>query len=144
MNKPIILAASHRAKLTNLLADRGSRTFRRQDLAALLYPLTNPRSRPRADALAAAVIQEASKKGDIRREGHLHWVRVDSQRRLKSGRVVVELDTAKQLALETRVPSKWAACDLETGEIWMGAENGWVRPTAQFLAELKAMLASTI
>lgn len=141
MSTSIALNPSHRAKLASLLAERGSNTFRRQDLAALLYPLTSPRSRPRADALAAAVIQEAAKKGEIRRDGHLHWVRVDNTRRLRSGRPVPELETSTHLLLDTKVPSKWAACDLETGEIWMGAEKGWVRPSAEFMADLKSLLA---
>lgn len=135
------LTPLHRAKVTSFLAERGSKTFRRQDLASLLYPMTSPRSRPRADALAAVAILEAAKKGDIRREGHLHWVRVDQTRRLKSGRTVPELQTTQQLVLDTKVPSKWAACDLETGEVWMGAEKGWVRPSAVFMSELKSLLS---
>jgi len=141
MTKPG-LNPSHRAKVTSFLADRGSMTFRRQDLASLLYPMTNPRSRPRADALAAAAIQEAAKKGEIRREGHLHWVRVDQTRRLKSGRAVQELDTTQQLVLDTKVPAKWAACDLETGEVWMGSQKGWVRPSAEFMSELRSLLVN--
>ena len=137
------LTPLHHAKFASFLAERGSKPFRRQDVASTFFsPMTNPRNRPLADALAAAAVQGAAKKGEIRREGHLHWVRVDQTRRLKSGRAVPELEITQKLVLDTKVPSKWAACDLETGEVWMGAEKGWVRPSSVFMSELKALLSS--
>ena len=84
------------------------------------------------------------KQDDIRREGHLHGVRVDQTRRLRSGRTVPELDTSQQLVLATKVPAKWATCDLETGEVWMGSEKGWGRPSAEFMSELKHLFTNGI
>lgn len=134
------ITAAHRAKLTQLLADFGSKRFRRSDLEKLMYPLTNPRSHDRANMIAEAVIREAAAKGQVRREGHVHWQRVDFTRKTLEGRVVPELAAPMALTLNTKVPAKWASIDLETGQVYMGTERGWANASAEFLAELKTAL----
>ena len=116
--------------------------FRRQQLTALLYPLTSPRSRLRAESIAQAFIKELAKAGEIQRNGHLHWVKVSRKRTLRSGRDVPELPEMVALTLQTRCPDKWAAVDLETGEVWMGAGAGWKRATKGQEAEIGACLAA--
>jgi hypothetical protein len=39
---------------------------------------------------------------------------------LKDGRVVEELEVARQLMVKTRCPDKWVLIDLETGEQYRG------------------------
>lgn len=135
------ITAKHRAALTSLLATVGETPFRRSDLAKLLYPMTSPRSHPRATELAGPVMTESAKESLIRRHGHVHWVRVASHRRSLTGRTLVELAAPISLSLHTKVPSKWACVDLETGEVWSGSEKGFVRASAEVLAELKGFVA---
>lgn len=144
ITKPTIkveVRAQHRQALNAFLDARGT-PFRRQDLAAKFYPMTTPRSRERADALAKKVMDELAKEGKIVRHGHLHWEKTSAKRSLRSGREIPELSEPMTLTLKTRCPEKWAAVDLETGEIWMGsAKSGWTRPTAQQSQELGALLS---
>lgn len=133
---------SHSALLDSLLAERGVRPFRRSELADLIYPHTRPRSYESADTLAAAVIKEAAQRGLIVRDGHQHWKRSAASRQLKSGRTVAEQDTATDLVLTTKVPSKWLAVDLETGEFWQGTPEGsWTRAGYTPNVDLQAVLA---
>lgn len=103
--------------------------------------MTAPRSHPKATELAGLVISEAGKDGLIRREGHVHWVRVASHRKALSGRRLVELPAPMDLSVNTKVPSKWAFVDLETGEVFAGSEQGLVRASSALLAELKPVVA---
>jgi len=119
---------SHR-RVTKAFLDGVVGPFRRQDLTAALYPHTSPRSRPVADRLAQMLMIEMSRAGEIVRHGHLHWKKVDSQRRLRNGKTVPELSGLSTLKVQTRCPEKWAAVDMETGEIWVGTPKGWSRAT---------------
>jgi hypothetical protein len=125
-NPKAVIRASHRLAAGAFL-EALEGPFRRQQLAAVLYPHTSPRSRPAADRLAQVIMVELSGSGSIQRHGHLHWVKVSKERVLRSGRVVPELDEQASLSLNTRCPQKWAAVDLETGEVWMGNRQGWRR-----------------
>ncbi|MBV7542076.1 hypothetical protein [Acidovorax sp. sic0104] len=133
--------ASHR-KVCESFMDSRTTPFRRQDLAAKLYPLTTPRSRDRADILAKKLMDELAKQGRIIRHGHLHWQQVSKSRKLHSGREVPELNKTVTMKLDTRCPQKWAAIDMESGEVWMGDSKGlWTRPTTEQMAELADQLA---
>lgn len=103
--------------------------------------MTSPRSRPRATELAGLVMNGAAKDGIIRRDGHVHWARVASHRTSLGGRKLVELPAPMELPINTKVPSKWAFVDLETGEVFAGSEKGLVRASSEFLAELKPVVA---
>jgi len=124
-----------RMAFTSLLDRLGTGTFRRQDLQEVLYPMTKPRDRDRASALADALIRQAAKAGQVVRHGHLHWAKVQSVRRLISGREAPEQSEVVALTLSTRVPDKWVALDLETGEVWAGTPGGWKRATPERVAE---------
>jgi len=120
--------ASHR-RIARTFLDGVVGPFRRQDLAAALYPHTSPRSRPTADKLAELLMTEMAKDGEIGRHGHVHWTKVSTQRRLRNGKTVPELSNLSTLDVQTRCPEKWAAVDMETGEIWVGTPKGWSRAT---------------
>jgi hypothetical protein len=123
------------------LETQGDKPFRRQDIAALLYPLTSPRSRGAASAQAHQVIQAARRAGKLVKAGHVHWKQVTlNERVLKSGRVVRESHELKALTLSTRCPAKWLALDLETGDIWAGTEKGWTRAPYASIAEAREAL----
>ncbi len=136
--------ANHRKAFEHLLETKGTEQFRRSDLAKTIYPLTNPRSRERSEDIATALIHEAAQGGRLQRRGHLHWVRVESGRTLKSGRTVPELDKLIDLTITTRCTGKWACVDLETGEVWVpDAAGRWKRPDQAALAEVKTALSKT-
>lgn len=139
MEKKVQVTAAMSAQLDALLAVKGGDRFRRSDLAARLYNLTNPRSRPRSDALADAVIKVAAKAGKIVRTGHQHWVRASAQRTLRSGRGVAEVAEMVKLPISTYCPDKWVSVDMETGSVWVGTAAGWKRAPAAISAELKAL-----
>jgi hypothetical protein len=124
-----------RAALAQLLDEVGNARFRRQDLAAKIYPLTNPRDRKRADAVATVLMQEMAKQGKLIRDGQVHWRKVVAARTLSSGRTVAEHDPPITLQLTTRAPDKWVAVDLETGEAWLGNPGGWERAPASAVTE---------
>lgn len=140
--KPVksALRDSHRKAVEDLL-DTVSGAFRRSALSQALYPLTSPRSRPRADQLADAVLKELSKAGRIQRQGHLHWIKVARERTLITGRTVPELEEAVNLTLTTRCPRKWLAVDMETGDVVVGDTKGWQRGTADDCLAATACLA---
>lgn len=135
MTQTTKIKPSHRQAAAAFL-DGLAGPFRRQQLAALLFSRISPRSRPVADKLAQAIMREMADKGVIVRHGHLHWVKVSSQRTLRSGRVVPELPELAKLNLTTRCPEKWAAVDMETGEVWVGCNAGWIRASKQQEAEI--------
>lgn len=135
----ITLAMSR--ELTSLLAEKGSDRFRRSDLSARVYILTTPRSRPRADVIADALIKKAASEGVIVRTGHQHWVKTASVRKLKSGGVIAESSQPVELLLNTRCPGKWLSVDLETGDIWHGSLAGWKRASLKMIEELRALLS---
>lgn len=135
----IELTLRHRAALQSLLDRQGQEPFRRSDLMALIFPMTNPRSRDRANDIADLLINEAAKAGTVTRHGHLHWVKVSSVRKLLSGRQVAELADNVNLTLTTKCPTKWMAVDLESGEIWTGTNDGsWTRASSDLRAEVAA------
>ena len=115
--------------------------FRKSAISQAIYPLTVPRSREVAGQLAAKLLRELAGAGRVQRHGHQHWVKVISERTLRSGRRVPELPSVIDLALTTRCPTKWLSIDLETGELWAGSPSGWRRATEQERAEALALLA---
>ena len=94
--------------------------FRKSAISQAIYPLTVPRSHEVAGQLAGKLLRELAGAGRVQRHGHQHWVKVISERTLRSGRRVPELPSVIDLALTTRCPTKWLSIDLETGELWAG------------------------
>ncbi len=130
------LTAAQERALNTLIEQQGDKPFRRQDLAALMYPLTRPRSRDAADRVAAKCIQRLLGAKRLVKAGHVHWKLVVPQERLlRSGRRVPELPAPQDLTLKTRCPHKWVSVDLETGDVWVGSESGWTRAPAAVVAE---------
>ncbi|CAN7751327.1 hypothetical protein LJR066_006692 [Acidovorax sp. LjRoot66] len=135
----IELTPRHRTALQSLFDSKGQEPFRRTDLMPLVYPMTSPRSRDRANDIADLLIQEAAKAGTVARHGHLHWVKLSAERKLLSGRQVAELADNVNLTLTTKCPTKWMAVDLESGEIWTGTNDGsWTRASSDLRAEVAA------
>ena len=128
------LSDKHRRVLAEVLANFGSRPFRRSDVANHMYPLTAPRSHVKADAFAEAAMREAAGLGKIRRHGHVHWIGVDHTRRLLDGTPVAELEKPVPLTLNTKCPDKWAAIDLETGQVWMSRNGQWTKASSYVAA----------
>lgn len=123
------------------LEQRGDKPFRRQDIAALLYPLGRPRDTKTSDLLADRFIQQARREGKLIKAGHVHWKQVTlDERVLKSGRVVRDLPEPIDVKLTTRCPSKWLAVDLETGDIWAATEKGWTRAPYKAIEEAREAL----
>jgi hypothetical protein len=117
--------------------------FRRQQLAQAIYPHTTPRSRDRADQIAQSLMVEMARSGAIQRHAHLHWVKVATKRILRSGREVPELQgPVPPLSLDTRCPQKWAALDMETGEVMVGTAQGWRRATRAQQAEVAVCMGT--
>lgn len=131
---PPVVRPAHR-KAVEALLDKVAGPFRRSTLSAVLYPLTSPRSRDAADALANAILRDMAKEGLIQRYGHLHWESVTQRRTLQSGRAVPELNTTVSLPLITRCPEKWVAIDLETGQVWAGSQKGQWTPASAEVAD---------
>lgn len=66
-----------------------------------------------------------------------------NNRTLKSGRSVPEQDNTVALTIETRCPAKWAALDMETGEVWMADATGrWKRASEDLMQEVKSAVGS--
>lgn len=134
-------STSHLRVFSHFLESVGQEPFRCSGVAEQLYPLINPRSQERADAIAQALIGDAAKSGQIQRHGHLNWMRVTRGRALKSGRSVPELDREVVLTTSTRCPGKWASVDLETGEVWVADDLGrWKRAGEAALADLNGAI----
>lgn len=110
-------------------------------MSKILYPLTNPRSYPKADNLADILIRDLALAGKIQRHGHLHWIKIKKDCILRCGRSVPELDGVVELSLSTHCPKKWVSIDLETGDVWVGDIKGWRRATAIELDDAKKVLA---
>lgn len=119
----------------------GPNPFRLSALTQLLYPKTSPRSREKAERIAAQLIQRAHKAGEIGRHGHLHWVRLTQGRTLVSGRKVPEHTELHSLRVETHCPDKYVLVDLETGCLWQGTARSWVRAADPAISEARAILA---
>lgn len=133
--------ATHRKAVESVL-DATDGPFRRSALSQALYALTTPRSREVADRIADKLLREMASTGRIQRHGHLHWLKVKQQRKLRSGRMVPELPETISLALTTRCPAKWFSVDLETGDVWVGTQSGWRRATAAERDEASACFAN--
>lgn len=125
--KLVVSSAHRRAAETFLDAVEGP--FRRAGLSKALYGLTAPRSGTTADRIADALMRELAKAGRIQRHGHLHWVKVSKERKLRSGRVVPERNNVAELRLTTRCPDKWLAVDLENGTVFAGGNGRWRKAT---------------
>ncbi|AYN19528.1 hypothetical protein D3M96_02640 [Alcaligenes aquatilis] len=126
--RPPVLTVDLRQAFEQFLDEQGDRIFIRSDLARYLYPLTEPRSRGGAGYLADLLIRQSCEEGKLVRRGHRYWGRPGSRRRLLSGAEIEELDVPVELIVRTRVPEKWLAADLETGELWVaGVTRQWVR-----------------
>jgi len=143
MKKKKSIGVRHLKAATDFLDQRQS-TFRRSDISEVMYPLTSPRSRPAAEALADAAIQALFKTGRIVRHGHLHWKTVEATRTLLSGRKIPELPATAYLSLQTRSPQKWVCFDLETGDVWAGSAGGWRRAPSELLIETGDCIAAVM
>ena len=124
-------------------SDKGKR-FRLSDLSALLYPLTSPRSHDLAKEHANYLIGKAARARRVKRSGHLHWeaIEISSGRKLVDGRTVPEVAELRKLTLTTHCVGKWAAIDLETGEIYEGAPTGWRKASPASMESLQVALAA--
>lgn len=122
---------------------QGDKPFRRQQLAEALRPHTSPRSLDTAGRLADIFIQRMRGTNQLAKAGHVHWkFIVPTERTLKSGRTVSDMPEVMKLDLSTRCPQKWAAVDLETGQVWMGSADGWKRADATIRAEVSTLVNS--
>jgi hypothetical protein len=121
---------------------QGAMPFRRSDLAEVLRPHISPRSLAMAGNLADVFIQRTRAENKLVKAGHVHWrFVVPVERTLHSGRVVPELPEIKKLSLDTRCPEKWAAVDLQTGEVYVGSPDSWKRADGGVRGEIAAILA---
>lgn len=137
--KPI---SSTHLKAANRFLEEHKGAFRRSDLAKVIYPLTNPRSNQKAQAVAGQIIGDwYACQGKVAKAGHVHWEAVAQQsRRLITAGVAVELPELVDLPVKTRAPSSMMLVDLATGEVWVGDRQGWKRARkAQFLEVAKAL-----
>lgn len=134
------IKSSHRRAVEAAL-DSLAGPFRKSSISQVLYPLTVPRSHEVAGYIAAKLLRELAGAGRVQRHGHQHWIKVISERALRSGRQVPELPSVVDLTLTTRCPTKWLSIDLETGDAWAGTPSGWKRATEQERAEALALLA---
>ena len=142
--KGLVVKVAHMGALRKLLGSIGQQRFRLADLSSQIYPLTNPRSREAANELASRVLRAAAKEGVIRREGHLHWIKVERGRKLINGEVGAELEQVVTVSVGTRCPEKWVAVDLETGEVFAGTNKGeWKRASAQQVKAATEALAKS-
>lgn len=131
-----VSAAQERA-FASFVETQGDKRFRRQDLATVLYRGTSPRSMDAARALADVFIQRLQSTSKLVKDGHVHWrMVVADERTLLSGRTVPDLPEVMQLGLDTRCPQKWASVDMETGQVWVGAADGWKRADTAVCAEV--------
>jgi hypothetical protein len=136
-----VSAAQERA-FAGFVEAQGDKPFRRQDLAEVLQRHTTPRSMDTARKLADVFIQRLQATNKLVKAGHVHWrLVVSDERTLKSGRTVPDLAEVMKLVLDTRCPQKWAAVDLETGQGWVGAADGWKRADDTVRAEAAVILA---
>lgn len=137
----VLVVRDVHSRAVSAFIDLRNDTFRRSDVSKILYPLTTPRSHPKADKLADVLMRELARAGKIQRHGHLHWIKVNKDRKLRCGRSVPELDGVVKLPLSTHCPRKWISIDLETGDVWIGDVKGWRRATAAERNDAKAVLA---
>lgn len=52
------------------------------------------------------------------------------QRTLLNGAKVEAHEHVRRLSINTKAPRKWVAVDTETGELWVGSNDGWQRADA--------------
>lgn len=139
---PTIVRASHERAFAAFVEAQGAKPFRRQDLAEVLRPHTTPRSLETARRLADVFLERLRTTNKVEKAGHVHWrLVVPAERKLHSGRMVPELPEVQKLALDTRCPQKWAAVDLETGQVWAGSTTGWKSADGVVRTEVAAILA---
>jgi len=50
---------------------------------------------------------------------------------LQNNLQVEELDEPEEITLRTKCPEKWAAVDMETGDIWVREDDDWKRATKE-------------
>lgn len=101
-----------------------------------------PRSDETARRLADVFIERMRATNRLVKAGHVHWrFVVGTERKLHSGRMVPELPESQPLTLNTRCPQKWAAVDLQTGQVYTGSTSGWQGADGPVRAEIAAILA---
>lgn len=137
------VSAAQRTAFGKFIETQGGKRFRRQDVAKELYRVTSPRSMDAANQLADVFIENLRATNQLVKDGHVHWrIVVAEERTLKSGRTVPDLPEVMQLDLSTRCPQKWAAVDLETGQVWVGSTEGLKRADDTVRAEVAAIVAA--
>lgn len=99
--------------------------FRRQDVAKVLYALTNPRNHTRANDVAEVLMRECAVAGQIIKDGHLHWKCVTQTVTLMDGATIPVMDSSVTLELKARAPEKFLVIDLESGAVLRGSAAGF-------------------
>lgn len=62
---------------------------------------------------------------------------------LRSGRSIRLTAQTMMLPITTRCPEKWVSLDLETGDVWMGSDDGWRRASPEICREaMEVMIAA--
>jgi hypothetical protein len=142
MTTTIQVSAAQQRIVDRFIEAQGSKPFRRQDVADVLYPHIRPRLMGNARALADKVMQQMQRDRRLVKAGHVHWsLVVPTERTLKGGRVVPEHKDVQQLTLSTHCPQKWVAVDLETGDVWAGSDEGWKRASGAVAGEVAQVLS---
>lgn len=136
-----LITPAMRSAFDALIGAAGTQAFRQADVQQAMYRLTSPRSDAVAGKVAAALIKTAAKVGLVGCVGDLHYVKAATGKRTLNGRIVPEEASLTNLTLSTNFPGKWASIDLETGDVWSGAAEGWRRADEAARAEVKACLA---
>jgi hypothetical protein len=138
------ISAAHQRVIDRFIEAQGSKPFRRQDVADALYPHIRPRVMGNARVVADKAMQSLQRDRRIIKAGHVHWsLVVPTERTLKCGRVVPEHKDVQQLTLSTHCPQKWAAVDLETGDVWVGSDEGWKHASSAVAGEVAAVIATS-
>jgi hypothetical protein len=137
------VSAAQQRIVDRFIEEQGGKPFRRQDVADVLYPHIRPRLMGNARALADKVMQQLQRDRRLVKAGHVHWnLVVPTERTLKGGRVVPEHKDVQQLTLSTHCPQKWVAVDLETGAVWAGSAEGWMRASSAIAGEAASVLGA--
>lgn len=139
------VSAAQRTAFGKFIETQGGKRFRRQDVAKELYRVTSPRSTDAANKLADVFIENLRSMNKLVKDGHVHWrIVVAEERTLKSGRTVPDMPEVVKLDLSTRCPQKWAAVDLETGQVWVGSGEGLKRADDTVRTEVAAIAAGSV
>lgn len=141
VRKSTVRASAASDACDGLLSSAKGKRFRLSDLSVLVYPFTSPRSHQAAAEHARKLIAAAAKVGRVKRHGHLHWgaVEISAGRTLRDGRVVSVIEGTHKLSITTHAVGKWAAVDLETGEVYEGSATGWKQASPATLNSLQAV-----